>query len=176
MKGITWIHGFDRAFFLVHCYVAVKKYAEALTLIQHATLHIRETRSVLETLSGITTPADASYPLALASVEELDSTLSVTGMEMKNEWFAYNGGTLDGDTKAYKKPLFFDIALNYVQLDMERLLERAGKVPVREERDVVAAPPGKSRLEEVVRAQTPEPAAPAQGGLGGLLGGWWGRK
>ena len=170
---MTLIDESDRCFFLAQCYVAVKKYAEALTLVQHATLHVRETRSVLGSLARITTPADTSYPLALGVVEVLDSTLSTTGIDMKNEWFAYNGGTLEGDPKTYKKPLFFDIGLNYVQLDMERLLERAGKAPattVKEEREV------KSRLEEVVRAETPEPAAPGKGGLGSLLGGWWGRK
>lgn len=175
---VASVDGSNRCFFLAQCYVAVKKYAEALTLIQHATLRVRETRSVLVSLSGITTPADTSYPLAVAPVVELDSTLSATGLDMKNEWFAHNGGTLDGDPKTYKKPLFFDIGLNYVQLDMERLLERAGKAPAattRDEREV-AAPPPKSRLEEAVRAETPEPAGPAKGGLGSLLGGWWGRK
>lgn len=157
----------------------MKRYGEALTLIQHATLHVRETRSVLATLAGIATPADASYPLAVASVDVLDSTVSTAAADTKNEWFAYNGGTLEGDPKTYKKPLFFDIGLNYVQLDMERLMQRAGKAPpatAREEREVVSAPPGKSRLEEVVRPETPEAAAPATGGLGSLLGGWWGRK
>lgn len=170
------IDGMDRCFFLAQCYVAVKRYGEALTLIQHATLHVRETRSVLATLAGISTPADTSYPLAVASVDVLESTVSTGAADTKNEWFAYNGGTLEGDPKTYKKPLFFDIGLNYVQLDMERLLERAGKAPAataREEREVV---PGKSRLEEVVRPETPEAASPAQGGLGSLLGGWWGRK
>jgi signal recognition particle subunit SRP68 len=168
----------DRCFFLAQCYVAVKRYGEALTLIQHATLHVRETRSVLATLAGINTPADTSYPLAVASVDVLDSTVSTAAADTKNEWFAYNGGTLEGDPKTYKKPLFFDIGLNYVQLDMERLMQRAGKAPpttAREERESVSAPPGKSRLEEVARPETPE-AAPAKGGLGSLLGGWWGRK
>lgn len=173
------VNEMDRCFFLAQCYDAAKRYGEALTLMQHATLQVRETRSVLGTLAGITTPADVSYPLAVASVDVLDSTLSTAVADTKNAWFAYNGGTLDGDPKAYKKPLFFDIGLNYVQLDMERLMQRAGKAPpaaTREEREVVPAPPGKSRLEEVVRPETPEPAAPAKGGLGSLLGGWWGRK
>ncbi|KAF8446378.1 hypothetical protein L210DRAFT_3475101 [Boletus edulis BED1] len=166
-----------RCFFLAQCYVAVKKYGEALTLIQHATLHVRETRSVLATLSGITTPADASYPLGAASVDALDSTLSSVAADMKNDWFAYNGGTLDGDLKTYKKPLFFDIGLNYVQLDMDRLMQRVGKAPPATARDEREAPPGRSRVEEVVvRPETPEPSAPATGGLGSLLGGWWGRR
>lgn len=169
---MTWIEESDRCFFLAQCYLAVKKYAEALTLIQHATLHVRGTHSVLGSLAGIATPADTSYPLAAGSVAALESSVLASGADMKNEWFAYDGGTLDGDPKTYKKPLFFDIGLNYVQLDMERLLERAGRAPAKEEREVVG---GKSRLEVVVHAETPEPAAPVKGGLGSLLGGWWGR-
>ncbi|KAG9310266.1 hypothetical protein JVU11DRAFT_9384 [Chiua virens] len=161
-----------RCLFLAQCYATTKKYGEAMALIQHTTLHVRETRSVLGSLAGLSTPADTSYPVGTALVDELDSALSAAAVETKNEWFAYNGGTLDGDTKTYKKPLFFDIGFNYVQLDMDRLLERAGKAPAKEEREV---PPGKSRLEEVMRPETPESAAPAKGGLSSLLGGWWGR-
>ncbi|KIJ60101.1 hypothetical protein HYDPIDRAFT_177545 [Hydnomerulius pinastri MD-312] len=171
-----------RCSYLAQCYVSVKKYAEALALIQHATLHLRETRSVLSTLTDVPTPADTSYPLPAPSLDALDATISEASLTTKNEWFASNGGTLDGDAKSYKKPLFFDIALNYVQLDMDRLLERAGKAPpAREkqgerEREAPVVQPAKSRLEEVVRPETPEPQVQATGGLSGLLGGWWGRK
>ncbi|KIK94503.1 hypothetical protein PAXRUDRAFT_142672 [Paxillus rubicundulus Ve08.2h10] len=168
-----------RCFFLAQCYVSVKKYAEASTLIQHATLHLRETRSVISTLVDTSTHADTSYPLPRASLDILESTISAASLSTKNEWFAYNGGTLDGDASAYKKPLFFDIALNYVQLDMNRLLERAGKAPPtrqNEDREAPVLQPAKTRLEEVVRPETPEPAVQAKGGLGSLLGGWWGRK
>jgi signal recognition particle subunit SRP68 len=149
-----------------------------LTLIQHATLHLRETRSVLSAIVDISTPADTSYPLPAASLDVIESSISAASLSTKNEWFAYNGGRVDGDPKGYKKPLFFDIALNYVQLDMNRLLERAGKMPQaptreKEEREVQ---PAKSRLEEVVRPETPEPQVQDKGGLSGLLGGWWGRK
>ncbi|KAI6153113.1 hypothetical protein BKA82DRAFT_4086213 [Pisolithus tinctorius] len=164
-----------RCFYLAQCYIAVKRYAEAMTLIQHATLHLRETRSTLSTVAGVTTAVDASYPLLSGVVDALDASISEASPNVKKEWFAYNGGTVDGDPKAYQKPLFFDIALNYVQLDMDRLLERAGKVPVKQNKEEVPQPV-KSRREEVVRAETPEPPAQARAGLSGLLGGWWGRK
>ncbi|KAF9229765.1 hypothetical protein BS17DRAFT_771880 [Gyrodon lividus] len=167
-----------RCFFLAQCYVLVKKYGEGLTLLEHATMHLRETGSILLTLADISTPADTSYPLPPASLDVIESSISAASLSTKNEWFAYNGGTLDGDPNAYKKPLFFDIALNYVQLDMNRLLERAGKAPSKrenEEREVPVLQPAKSRLEEVVRPETPKPQIQAKG-LGDLLGGWWGRK
>jgi len=58
-----------------------------------------------------------------------------------------------------KKPLFFDIALNYVQLDMDRLLERTGKShskPKEGDRKIQAQP-AKSRLEEITRTETSAP-------------------
>ena len=87
----------------------------------------------------------------------------------------------------YKKPLFFDIALNYINLDMERLQERAGKAPEEVRTAAVAAPApqaavekktqvSRAKVEEIERAATPEPSAQARGGLGSLLGGWWGRR
>lgn len=166
-----------RCSYLSQCYVAVKRYAEALSLIQHATIYLRETRSTLSIFSEdpISSGSPAYYPLTSSDLDILESTITQDGLTIKNEWFAYNGGSIDADNKTYKKPLFFDIALNYVQLDMDRLQERAGKasapvlVPVQ-------AVPAKSRLEEVARPNTPEPQVPARGGLSSLLEGWWGRK
>lgn len=91
------------------------------------------------------------------------------------------------DPKTYKKPLFFDIALNYVQLDMEALQKRAGKAPVPvaggaggkvgDAAKVEAKPISRAKAEEQERPATPEPQKPApSGGLSSLLGGWWGRK
>ena len=83
------------------------------------------------------------------------------------------------DGKTYRKPLFFNIALNYVELDMDRLMGRAGKKP---SVPLVQAQPmpekksvAKAKAEEL-RPATPEPQAPSRGGLTSLLGGWWGRS
>ncbi|KAG2370361.1 hypothetical protein BDR07DRAFT_1604161 [Suillus spraguei] len=166
-----------RCSYLAQCYVAVKKYAEALSLIQHATIYLRETRSTLSIFSEdpISAGSPAYYPLTSSDLDVLESTITQDGLTIKNEWFAYNGGSINADNKTYKKPLFFDIALNYVQLDMDRLQERAGKAPAPPLVPVQAVP-AKSRLEEVARPKTPEPQAPARGGLSSLLEGWWGRK
>lgn len=166
-----------RCSYLAQCYVAVKKYAEALSLIQHATIYLRETRSTLSIFSEdpISAGSPAYYPLTSSDLDVLESTITQDGLTIKNEWFAYNGGSIDADNKTYKKPLFFDIALNYVQLDMDRLQERAGKAPAPALVPVQAVP-AKSRLEEVARPKTPEPQAPVRGGLSSLLEGWWGRK
>ncbi|OJA13896.1 hypothetical protein AZE42_09666 [Rhizopogon vesiculosus] len=165
-----------RCSYLAQCYVATKKYAEALSLIQHAAIYLRETRSTLSLFSEdpVSSATPAYYPLTPSDLDSLESTISQDGLTIKNEWFTYNGGSIDADNKTHKKPLFFDIALNYVQLDMDRLQERAGKAPAPVPVPVQAVP-AKSRLEEVARPETPEPQ-PASGGLSSLLGGWWGRR
>lgn len=113
----------------------------------------------------------------------LEASLAKDSTQFKRDWFAYNGGSATGDSSGHKKPLFFNIALNYAQLDMDRLQERAGKAPaspVASKAEVVAekrsAP--KSKVEEQ-REPEPEPepqAAPARSGLGSLLGGWWSKS
>ncbi|OCH84768.1 hypothetical protein OBBRIDRAFT_798811 [Obba rivulosa] len=184
-----------RCRYLARCYAPLKKYAEALTLTERAALHLREARSILSMLGDtdpINTDSSPSYPLHSEDIDKLDSELAADSLGFKKDWFTYNGGAANSDpakAKAHKKPLFFDIALNYVELDMERLQQRAGKKP--------AAQPGqakkqalqaqqapapekkavqKAKAEEIERAPTPEPSAPGHGGLSSLLGGWWGRK
>jgi signal recognition particle subunit SRP68 len=176
-----------RCLYLARCYVPAKKYAEALALVQHANIHLRETRSALsESSDPITSGNPPYYFLTKGTVDELETEQSMDGHQFKKDWFEYDGGSVDAEPSLFKKPLFFDIALNYVQLDMDRLRERAGKQPATSAGPSVAdvppssdkRPAAKAKVEEEVRAATPEPqaAAPARGGLGGLLGGWWGRR
>lgn len=128
----------------------------------------------------------AFYPITADDLDQLDKELSEDGSRFKNDWFAYNGGSLSVENRDYNKPLFFDVALNYVQLDMDQLQDRAGKLP---QPPVLAATPiraddptvdkrpvARAKLEEIQRPATPEPSAHTGGGLSSLLGGWWGRR
>lgn len=166
-----------RCLYLARCYAPIKKYPEALTLIQHANIHLRETRSVLSTVDSdpVNTGKPSYYSLANTDCDALEKALSADGLLLKRDWFAYNGGSVDADNKTYKKPLFFDIALNYVQLDMNQLQERAGKKPVVAAK-VEGKQIGRAKAEEEQRPPTPEPQAAPSSGLSNLLGGWWGRK
>lgn len=175
-----------RCLFLSRSYAAVKKYAESLALIRHAQIHLREARSLMSTAGSdpISSGSPDFSPLSAEAVNKLDTELASDGLKFKKAWFAFNGGQIDPDSsKTYKKPLFFDIALNYVQLDMDRLQARAGKQPAAPAAKAVpsAVPekkaPARAKVEEIERAATPEPqAAPSRGGLSSLLGGWWGRS
>ena len=178
-----------RCVYLARCYVPAKRYAEALTLLQHASIHTREAASHLS-LSNADNISDAHpefFPASTDAIKELDQTIALDSTLCKRDWLAYNGGSIANDSKNYKKPLFFNIALNYVELDIDCLLERAGKVlvspvpaaaPKAQRPEAPAekrAPAPKAKAEEA-RPETPVPAAPAKGGLSSLLGGWWGRS
>jgi signal recognition particle subunit SRP68 len=154
----------------------VKKYAEALTLVQHANIAVRETTSTLSMTDTdpISVSSPCFFPLNDTDIKELESNLTSDSLQFKRDWFAYNGGSAGAVGKTYRKPLFFNIALNYVELDMDRLMERAGKKPAVEpvpDKKTVT----KAKAEEL-RPATPEPPAPSRGGLTSLLGGWWGRS
>ncbi|KAF9560190.1 hypothetical protein CPC08DRAFT_818375 [Agrocybe pediades] len=183
-----------RCVYLAHCYSAVKKYAEALTLLRNATLQIRETVTSLS-LSQTDVLNEASpsfFPLHEDDVKNLEATIASDSVQYKREWFAYNGGSAKGNPSSYKKPLFFNIALNYVELDMDRLQQRAGKQPSKPPVSTGKAAPQaktdatvekkqipKTKADEPVETQAesqhqPQPAA--RGGLSSLLGGWWGKN
>lgn len=179
----------------------MKKHAEALILVQHAAIHLREARSAQELLPSpeeepINTFNPPFYNLTSEEINTLEEELNAESLQCKKDWFTYNGGaaTASVDRQSYKKPLFFDIALNYVELNMERLQERAGKKAAAQPPAIVAPKPQKSaaeiladsdkksvvsraKVEEIERPMTPEPTAnTSKAGLSSLLGGWWGRK
>ncbi|KAJ7051238.1 hypothetical protein C8F01DRAFT_999796 [Mycena amicta] len=172
-----------RCLFLARSYAPVKKYAEALTLLQHANIHLRETHSTLSLVEA-DDPISGDgefYPLPPDLLAALEANLTATTLSFKREWFAFNGGVPDTTPRAEKKPLFFDIAVNYVALDVARLRERAGLPPLEVEVPVDAAPPkstntkAKAREDNDIVVEKEEKAA-ARGGLSSLLGGWWGRS
>ncbi|KAF9076756.1 hypothetical protein BDP27DRAFT_1312534 [Rhodocollybia butyracea] len=189
-----------RCITLGRCYVVpgVKKYAEALTLLQHTALHVREARSLYDQLQVLdvgSDPTSTFYPLSKEDLDLLESANTREGLEYKRVWLE-KGGAGDGAQK-HKKPVFFNLALNYVDLDVDRLRERAGRAPPR------TVPPSaanrandplpsagagaglgraKASVMEEARSGTPEPREPVESGKGGpsrlgsLLGGWWGRN
>ncbi|KAH8799621.1 hypothetical protein DL96DRAFT_1672399 [Flagelloscypha sp. PMI_526] len=172
-----------RCLYLARCYAAsqVKKYAEALVLIQHANIHIRETQTSLKLVEEdpINTSASPFYSLTTSDAAALDESLAADALTFKRDWYAFNSGSINPeDHKTYKKPTFFNIALNYVELDMDALNERAGKES--SSQPVVQQQEKKNLLDEEVKEDavedTPQEVKPSRTGLGSLLGGWWGRS
>ncbi|CAE6491577.1 unnamed protein product [Rhizoctonia solani] len=167
-----------KALFLSKTYEPHNKYAEAVALTQRANLHLREAHTNFADTAE-NTPETAFYPLTLESVKTLEQDVQNTETEIKKRWFAYNGGKAVGNQ--HQKPVFFDIALNYIELPMEKLQEKAGVVakvqpaktsPAVEKR-VLAERKAEPEPEELAPAPAPQQS---QGMLGSLLGGWWGRK
>jgi signal recognition particle subunit SRP68 len=114
----------------------------------------------------------------------MENDVSSDSLKFKRDWLAYNGGSVDKDPSEYKKPLFFNVAFNYVGVDMDRLRERAGKEPIAAAAKGAGAPAtatkhtGKqieAEEEEKSAEATPPATASTRSGLSSLLGGWWGR-
>lgn len=153
-------------------------------------MHIREARSAISTLSSedVKTPVTSSYPLPLIELDALDTDLASDSLSFKAAWYTHNGGKPTPDVpEGFKKPAFFDIALNYAELDMDALQRRAGISPAAQAKAATAtskntqAPVQKVAAKAVEeRVSTPELESAQQkqggGGLSSLLGGWWGRK
>ncbi|TDL15845.1 hypothetical protein BD410DRAFT_795986 [Rickenella mellea] len=171
-----------RCIYLSRSYAAVKKYPEALSLTQRAQLYLREASSLHSAdVDPITSGTPPFYSLTTTTFSSLEESLTSDETQFKREWFAYNGGATSAERDPSKKPLFFDIALNYVQLDVDRLQERTGKRKVASQ-PAAKAPAqehkigtAKAKVEEE-RVATPEPKQAPRGGLSSLLGGWWGRQ
>ena len=134
-------------------------------------------------------PETSFYPLADSDCDTLDEEVLRVSFELKRDWFAFNGGSPTPDNESYKKPLFFDIALNYVELDVDQLQRRAGKGPSPAPAPIHLLQPkpqlpqaqkgltSKAKAKEIAPPATPEPPVDtSRGGLSSLLGGWWGRK
>ncbi|KAF8609431.1 hypothetical protein BDV93DRAFT_484993 [Ceratobasidium sp. AG-I] len=169
-----------RALSLSQTYEPHLKYAEAVSLTQRSQLHCREMFSNMTDQDDQNTPETEFYPLTRASAQALEQDVQKAEIELKTRWFAHNGGKPQGGTQ-HQKPLFFDVALNYVELPMERLQEKAGIVPTEQPAKSSPVVEKRALVDRKVDTQPEEPAqAPAQqesqGMLGSLLGGWWGRK
>lgn len=164
---------------MARSYAAVKQYAQAIALLRKANIYIREVSS-LPSL-GVESSDGSFYPLTERTISELELILQSEESLFAQEWFAYNGGRAKAERDTSKKPLFFDIALNYAQLDIEQLQRRAGisraATALRSSVEPKAAQPTtKAKMEEIMRPATPEPPKQEAGGLSNLLGGWWGRR
>jgi len=149
--------------------------------------------------------ADFFFPLPPSSIRSLEDQLMHTSLQYKLDWFSYNGGSVTRDPRDHEKPTFFNIALNYVPLNMDQLLKRAGKeMPCVDAQAAAAsavqaqvsaktsvsqtaaikAESGKEpkkqhvskvNVEEVLPAVA-ESQAPIRSGISSLLGAWWGRS
>ncbi|KAG8951763.1 hypothetical protein FRC03_012384 [Tulasnella sp. 419] len=183
-----------RCHYISLAHASIKNYPQSLALNSRAQLHLRESSSMLSSSGGDTPLAELYfYPLTSQhDLTTLQTELETNALQLKKSWFAYNGGSLEAK-KVGKKPLFFDVAFNYLESPMERLEIRAGKEP-KEKPSVstgvgIAAPvvggagqKGKVDVEETEEeaeeTEEVETRQPQQrsGGLSSLLGGWWGRR
>lgn len=166
---------------MARTYSHLRRYAEAVSLTQTGQVRIREARYQLSLLSSpITTPETKYFPLEESRILTLETTVQNDETKMKVDWFAYNGGSAKQDADAsVKKPLFYDIAYNWLEDPLERVQKRAGR-KVESTRPVPSAAPSQQQAAKAKVDETPEPEPASEAArpsvLGGLLGGWWGRR
>lgn len=187
-----------RVLYLSRTYGTLKRYAEALSLTSKAHIYLRESSSILSTSSA---PKDEEkyYSLTPTDVSNAEVELSKEEVKMKTDWYAFNGGkAIPSPDSGKKKPMFYDVAFNYVELPMDKLLARSSNAkpaapapaPVAKATTSQAKPMAlqtstgatakEKRATKVEEAPppVPEPKIVQSGGygLGGILGGWWGKK
>jgi len=183
---MSWTRA-KRCRYLSLAHAGIKNYASAIALNSSAQIHLREAESLDDPSTSSSPPEVSFFRLdPQQDVKTLEGLLDDDAQQLKKEWFTHNGGVVDSQGK-HKKPLFFDVAFNYIESPLDRIQARAGKVPL-----VVAPPknPGGEKTsgskptargrvdvddteEEIIA-----PTVPAQGagGITGFLGSWWGRK
>ncbi|KAG8941964.1 hypothetical protein FRC04_003923 [Tulasnella sp. 424] len=173
-------------------HASVKNYAQSVALNSRAEIHLREGTSSGGLDPSTPAPAEVAffYPLDNAvDVEALSKELELDAIRLKKDWFAFNGGTVsteaESGSKKHRKPLFFDIAFNYVESPMERINERAGKAVAERAEKPTTAPKAKVDKEDEDEKKDEEEEGrrspvvsktAAGGGITGFLGGWWGRR
>lgn len=198
----------DRVFYLARTYGTLAKYAEALSLTSKVHIYFREARSILSTSASVDSPKaeEEYYPLSLDDITHAEEQLEKEETKMKMDWYTLNGGlpTTTSGAANHKKPTFYDVAFNYIELPMDRLQARASgnKNPpppasAPRKASIPAAPPSpvtskgpmqqtatggeskrRAKVEEAPPPPVVEPKIVQSGGLGlgGILGSWWGRK
>src|SRR5260370_31095152 len=116
------------ALYLSRSYAIANKFAETLALMAKVQIYLRETRS--NVASADESPEDNFYSVTLDDVTSLESILADDELHTKKEWFAHNGGripSLETENVPHRKPLFFDVAFNYIELPMDHLRARTQK-------------------------------------------------
>lgn len=183
-----------KCLYLARCYTGAAGgkggWGEALVLVRKGVLHLREVRLLMDEYGNENVEEESWYPLTPTHVSSLESQLAQDTEKYKRDWFGFNGGapiTSEEGRLKHEKPLFFNIAWNFINVDMERLEERAGKVstvPTDSTKQTSSSSSSvpNAKLEESKRdveealQEELQPAKPATKGLSSLLGGWWGRS
>lgn len=168
-----------RCLFLARSYISINQYPESVSLLQRAQLYARESLSLFHDTDALSHGRLPYYVLTRGMGHELQESIQEDEARVKQTWFAYNGGSTNNFQDVSTKPLFFDIALNYLLLNMERLRERAnlenddGSTGIPIEFNTVLPVKATKREDNV---EVSKSANSPKGTLTGLLGAWWGRK
>ncbi|KZT58423.1 hypothetical protein CALCODRAFT_432700 [Calocera cornea HHB12733] len=103
--------------YLARLYASQNSYGEALALLSRGTIYLRALASSSSSSSlASPTPELAFYPLPVPLSDALGKQLAALELRLKKEWYA----------ATRPKPVFYDVAFNYVKQPGERVRQRAG--------------------------------------------------
>lgn len=141
-------------------YSSQDQYGEALALLSRGEFYLRTVATDLAA-SASATELDF-FNLSEAEITSLSDKLAAFSLQLKKEWY----------TKLHPKPVFYDVALNYIP--MGNIRERAGLAPLPPVINGVEKVGSKA---DVVEEKEVEPEQKeTRAGWSGYLGSWWGRK
>jgi signal recognition particle subunit SRP68 len=146
-----------------------------LALTQRAWLDVREAHNSLRIPESAAETNSVAFP-SRTDLANAEQELREDERKYKAEWFTLNGGRLGPSQEHHRQPLFFDIALNYMEPELEAINGRIEpQKPTGQHAKV--APKVQSKFnEESQDENTSQSQLPPTSRLGGLLGSWWGRK
>jgi signal recognition particle subunit SRP68 len=165
--------------YLSRCYaLSGRKYGEALALTQQAFLHIREARGSMQVVGSeqFKEKSSIAFP-SRASLFHIEEEIILDERAYKANWFSLNGGKLSSNSTqdSHQKPLFFDIALNYIDLDVEVLHTKAqGLIPQQTKNTLEPTKMLSSPTKAEEKVASSESSSVSR--LGGLLSNWWGGR
>ncbi|EJT98886.1 hypothetical protein DACRYDRAFT_118202 [Dacryopinax primogenitus] len=175
-EGIEGRIAFTRAKrieYLARLYGSQTQYAEALALLERGHFYLRTLSPSLSSTKP--SPAElAFYPLPSLLIQTLTQGIEQLQLKLKKEWYA----------ATHKKPVFYDIAFNYIDQPLERIRARAGLAPEQSQQvtSPVAGAKGTKPAEvekrqQVEHEEVKEEVKPQHpSGWSGYLGGWWGKR
>ncbi|WVQ85217.1 hypothetical protein IAT38_007382 [Cryptococcus sp. DSM 104549] len=154
----------------LHCIHPNPSYSSATQLLETASLSLRQASDFLSAPIS-----EAIVALTESSIPSLEKSISSLEKAAKKGLFS----------QTVQKPIFFDMAFNFVDLPIEELQKLAGR-EVAEQKVEKAAKPTAKPVESAKKSRETRETTPAPGekdaeqesqeGKKGWLGGWFGRK
>lgn len=168
---------FSSCIYLARCYAitSLNSFQDSLSLTQRAWLHIREARAWMDMTRETKTKASQTLIPSSDKVAQIENQLKEDEHDYKAGLFTSIDGANSKISNRFhhRQQVFFDIALNYIDVDLEGLSIRAHGKKAEVQKEVTAAGTAAQKsMDNAVHTVENIPTSR----LGGLLGSWWGKR